>query len=332
MLLLTSILFVSQIDTRDLLDVNLYQVINVGRNATDKKIAQQYRKYLNERSHPDRLTKHELRTEKAFETLGYEDSRALYDFTGGNFLNATRFEVMGYQSDETLREITKLVGTLPDEISKYGGMLTFPVQWDLLDFMTGAEKEIKIIKYVKCRCPNKEKKCDTCTQTPYVEKLVKGTVRLPPGAPEYFRTIGKGFGDTPTGRGAADIIFVAYSRPDKRFQRRGADLYVNASIRLQDLLVKKSLDLEMIDGQKIQLDLKNWIARGCVGHERIVGRGLPRPIDPSQRGDLVVELTLVMPGKLTAEQKAKLSAAASDDPNMYHNINADLNGDRKTDL
>lgn len=323
---IASLLFAGRINTTELLNLDFYSVIGVTPDASQKKILQQYKKFLDlkEKFGSDVTSTMEInmnRMETAFYTLGYEDSRALYDFTNTNFLNFTGFDVMGYQSDMTLDAIAKLMGQLPPEMAKYGGMISYPIQWDILDFMTGAEKELSVIRHEKCVCPKKSAtRCEECKKSPYIEKLAKVTVKLPPGAPEYYRTISKGAGDTTVGRGASDVIFVAYTKPDPYFKREGANIVVKMNVTLSDLMKSREISVENIDGETYSVDLRAWMQRGFTGDERIVGKGLPIPLETSRRGDLVVKLTLELPSVLTEEQLKIIEATLPDDSNCYEEI------------
>ena len=291
--LLTPLLFVAQLNTTDLLQLDFYQVANVHREAAPVKIVQQYRKFLNNAEayaaygHENRIRQ----TEIAFQTLGYDDSRALYELAGPNFLNVTGFQIMGYQSDVTLEAMRALIGEIPPDLASYGGMVTFPVQFDILDFMTGAEKQVTAIRYEAVRGGGFE------------EKLARFTVTLPAGAPEYHRIIGKGFGDTASGRGASDVIFVAYTKPDPVFKRRGADICVNVTVPLADLVASEEVEVENVNGERYKVSLSDWVRNGMQGEVRVEGKGLPRPLDPTLRGDFVVNLRVAFPEKVTDEQQ-----------------------------
>lgn len=291
--LLASLCFVAQLNTTDLLPLDFYQLANVPRDATSQRIIQQYRKFLNNRElytsyGHDARAQH---VETAFEVIGYDDSRALYELAGANFLNVTGFQVMGYQSDVTLDAMRTLIGELPPDIASYGGMVTFPLQFDLLDFMTGAERVVTSMRIEKA------------TDGQFEERFSRFSVTLPPGAPEYHRIIAKGLGDTPTARGAADMIFVAYTKPDPVFQRRGADICVNLTLSLADAISLDEIEVENVNGERYNVDINDWRRGGMRGEVVVEGKGLPRPLDPSLRGDFVINLKVQFPEKVTEEQR-----------------------------
>jgi DnaJ-class molecular chaperone len=316
---LVFLLFAGPIDTTEFLNLNLYQLINVKSDASDRAILQSYQRFHSQRNKSAGVSalrsRQAARTQFAFDVLGSSDSRALYDLAGTNFLNCTSFQVMGYQSDLTIKALKQMVGSLPNDMENYGGMLTFPVQFDLLDFLTGAEKTVTVIRKVKCECPRGKPRCDKCAESRFLQETVREKIILPAGAVQYHRIIGKGLGDTPAGRGAADIVFVAYMKPDPVFQRFGADVLVNVTATLADIIDGKTVDIDNFDGDKLQVPL----AGGCQDGEerRIQGRGLPFALDPRKRGDLVVKVNIVFPEELTDAQRRILDQHLPDDPSLY---------------
>jgi DnaJ-class molecular chaperone len=250
----------------------------------------------------------------AYNILGSSDSRVLYDFVGTNFLNFTSFQVMGYQSDVTIQALKQMVGNLPDNMEKYGGMIFYPIQFDIVDFLTGAEKVVTVVRSAKCECPAGKPRCDQCLKQRYFLQTVKEKVVLPPGAAEFHRIIIKGLGDSPAGRGAADIVFVAYMKPDPHFVRKGVDVHRNVTLSVSDVILEKPVVVENFNGEKIEISTKGGIQNG--EEKRITGKGLPFPLDPTKTGDFVVTLLLDCPGQLNDAQKKLLREKLPDEPRL----------------
>jgi DnaJ-class molecular chaperone len=213
-----SLLFAGPINTSDLLDLNFYQLVNVKPNASDRDILRSFQRFRAQRAKaatvPRARSRYFERTAVAFDVLGNPDSRALYDFAGTNFLNFTAFQVMGYQSDITIQTLKRMVGTLPNDMEHYGGMVVYPIQFDIIDFLTGAERTVTIVRFTKCECPKGKPRCDQCLQQRFFEQIIKEKVVLPPGAVEFHHIIGKGLSDASGGRDAVDLIFVTYMKPN----------------------------------------------------------------------------------------------------------------------
>jgi DnaJ-class molecular chaperone len=176
-------------------------------NASGRDIVRSYQRFRAQRARastvPRAWSRYLERTAVAFDVLGSLDSRALYDVAGTNFLNFTGFQIMGCQSDITIQTLKRMVDTLPNDIEHSGRILVYPVQFNIVNFLTGAERTVTIVRFAKCGCPKGKSRCDECQQKRLFEQMIKEKVVLPPGVVEYHRIIGKGLGDAPGGRGAA---------------------------------------------------------------------------------------------------------------------------------
>jgi DnaJ-class molecular chaperone len=316
---ISSLFFAGPINTSDLLDLDFYQLTNLRLESNEADILRSYQRFRAHQAKATALPRHRARllekTSFAYDIIGSPDSRVLYDFVGTNFLNFTGFQVMGYQSDVTIQALKRMMGTLPDNMEKYGGMIFFPVQFDIVDFLTGAEKVVTVERTVKCECPKGKPRCEQCLKQRFFLQTVREKIILPPGAIQYHRIISKGLGDSPGGRGAADIVFVAYMKPDPHFERRGANVHRNVSVSIADVILGKSILVENFDGEKIEISIKGGIRDG--EEKRVEGKGLPFVLEPTKRGDFVVSLFLEAPKQLPDAQRKFLLDRLPDDPSAY---------------
>jgi hypothetical protein len=268
------------------------QLANAKPNASDGDIVRWYQRFRAQRAEaaavPRARSRYVRRTAVALDVLGSPDSRALYDFAGTNFLNFTGFQIMGYQSGITIQTLKRMVGTLPNDMEHSGRMLVCPVQFDIVDFLTSAGRTVTIVRLAKCECPKGKPRSDECLQKRLFEHIIKEKVVLPPGVVEYHRIIGKGLGDAPGWRGAADVIIVEYMKPDRHFKRMGADVLAKVDMWLADVIVWKTIVFKNFDGEKIAISTEEGIQDG---HEkRIKDQGLPLLMEPAKRGDFVVTI------------------------------------------
>lgn len=319
-LLLTLLSFVQKFNTSDLAGVDFYQLAGIQKTDTERAVVRSFKRFLSQKKkfqNPNERTLNQWRQiQLAYDILGNPDSRALYDALGVDFVNVTDFKIVGYQSEATLEALKQMLGgQLPDGMQNYGGMIFYPVQFDILEFLTGSEKVIKVLRDGKCRCSNGRKKCAECRKNPWRQEVVQHKIELPPGATEYFRIIAKDLGDTAKGRGAADIIFVVYCRPDPVFQRDGPDVLTNVSVSLATAIRGGEIEIENFDGQKIDVDIEAGIQHGET--KRIPDQGLPYYLDNSKRGDLVVTFSIDFPESLTDEQRKILQEVLPDDDSLY---------------
>ncbi|OHT00080.1 DnaJ domain containing protein [Tritrichomonas foetus] len=321
MIFLISLLnFVQKFNTSELTNVNFYQLTGLQKTDNDRAVVRSFKRFLSQKKkHPgptERTLKLWKQTQLAYDILGNPDSRALYDAFGMDFVNVTGFQVMGYQSDATLEALKQMFGgQVPPEMQNYGGMIFYPVQFDILEYLTGSEKTVKVFRQTRCVCPKGRRKCAECRRNPWKEEVVEHKIQLPQGATEYHRIIAKGFGDPEKGRGATDVIFICYCKPDELFKRDGADILTNVTINLATAIRGGEIEIENFDGQKIEVDIQGGVQHGET--RRIPDHGLPYFLDPTKRGDLVVTFAIEFPETLTEEQKKIIQEELPDDPSLY---------------
>jgi len=310
--------FIKHFNSTELAGTNFYQVTGLKQTSTEEEILKSYKSFLKRKgavvNPTEQIQKLWNQIEFAYTVLGAEHSKALYDLFGIDFLNVTQFRTIGYHSDEALEAIKKMMGRVPQEMAGFGGMVYFPVQFDLLDFLTGSSKEIASIHTVECQCPNGGNKCPKCKHSPYVEEVMTQTIELPPGAPEFHRIIGRGMGDTPNARGASDVIFVAQSKYHDKFIRDGKHLRINVSLSLRQAIKGDRIQIEGIDGEMHILDIES------VQHleeRRIFGKGLPDFLIPSQRGDIIATFFIDFPNVLSESQIQRIIKILPDNDGHY---------------
>lgn len=116
------------------------------------------------------------------------------------------------------------------------------------------------------------------------------TIKIPAGVDEGSRVR---FGDFDI------VISVA---PDKRFQRRGADLFVEVEVSFPDAVLGTTVEVPTISST---VPLKVPAGTQPDALIRLRGYGVPVP-RTGQKGDLYVRIKITVPSKLTHEQKELL--------------------------
>lgn len=308
--------FAYNINTSEYEDVNLYDVLNVNKYATEKEITKSYKRLLiqnnRNRNPTERAKKVWRQTEFAHDILSNPSSRKLYDSFGNVILNHTNFSVFAYKSDIELAEIKKMYrgGQSPS----FPGVVIFPVQFDLIDFMNGATKNIKIMRTVPCTCKKGGQRCPKCRKNPFQQMLVVEKLFLPKGASDKFRMYYPELVDSPIDRGCHEIIFVAYLREDGVFKRDGVHIRRNITISLPEILNGGNYTFENPDGEEISIPL-DGVQHG--EERRIKGKGIPYFDDPKTRGDVIVTFFIDFPTKLDEEQKKIVRTNLPDDFGSY---------------
>ena len=312
MLLFPIICFIQTFNSTKYEKLNFYQLIGVPPSSDDSEITEAYFRFLARKkaTHNPSVQTLDLlkKTEFAFSILSNPSSRALYDLTGNNFLNITNFNIMGYQNDNTLETLKILLGKVPKEYSEYGGMVFYPISFSIQDFMKGGKKNVTVSRLTRCICPASSKSLHQCSEcpSPYKEQLVTHTIRIPPGASQFYRIVVKALGDTSYGRGASDIVFIAVCEKADGFLRDGSDIITNLNLTFHQLISKNDIPIKNIDGEDILIPISE--IRSAKDNQLIIpGKGFPKYLNPKERGDLIIHISKSFPTNFTQQQLNILS-------------------------
>lgn len=90
--------------------------------------------------------------------------------------------------------------------------------------------------------------------------------------------------------------------PHPVYERQGNDLKTTVKITLKQALLGFEKELIQLDGRKVKLDRRGKITNpGFI--DKVRGEGMPIYESASERGDLIVTYQVVMPEKLTQDQR-----------------------------
>ncbi len=103
--------------------------------------------------------------------------------------------------------------------------------------------------------------------------------------------------------GPGDLYLRVRILPDKRFVRRGDDLYTTKKIKLTDILLQKPIKIKGLGNETITLDIP--LGSSFKQRIKIPGQGMPR-LHGFGRGCLFIDLELELPKKLSPELKKVL--------------------------
>ncbi len=135
-----------------------------------------------------------------------------------------------------------------------------------------------------------------------VERVLQ--IKIPPGVDtgSQLRIIGEGEGGQ--GGGPAGDLFVVVRVQEHSFYRReGADLFCEIPISFTQAILGAQLEIPALDGSTTKLAVPEGTQTGTV--VRLKGQGLAR-LGAKGRGDLHVAVRIVVPTKLTTEQRRLL--------------------------
>jgi molecular chaperone DnaJ len=149
--------------------------------------------------------------------------------------------------------------------------------------------------------------CQTCHGETRVTKELKLTVKVPPGVEDGTRIRYTGEGDAGRSGGPkGDLYIVIGIRAHDFFERDGHDLHCVVPISFPQAALGTDIAIQAIDGEVV---LK--IPEGTQsGKElRIRGRGVPY-LNDHGRGDLVVQVVVQIPRKLSRTQREQVRQLA----------------------
>ena len=142
--------------------------------------------------------------------------------------------------------------------------------------------------------------CQTCRGETRVTKEIKLNVKVPPGVEEGTRIRYGGEGDAGRSGGPSGDLYIVLSiRTHDFFERNGSDLHCVIPISFPQAVLGAEIEMEGIDG-KITVKVPEGTQSGK--ELRIRGRGVPH-LNEKGRGDLVVQVIVQIPKKLTRAQR-----------------------------
>ena len=149
-----------------------------------------------------------------------------------------------------------------------------------------------------------EKPCRACRGEGRVDKAQTLEVNVPPGVDSGTRIRLAGKGEAgPFGAPAGDLYIFLHVRRHGVFEREGTTLVTRVPITFTTAALGGDVQLPGIDGERLTIDIPAGIQSGKQLRKR--GAGMP-VLQGRGRGDLVIEVSVETPTKLTARQKELL--------------------------
>ncbi len=149
-----------------------------------------------------------------------------------------------------------------------------------------------------------EQPCRDCRGEGRTDKTKTLKINVPPGVDEGTRIRLQGEGEAGArGAPAGDLYIFLHVRKHAIFEREGTNLFAHAPISFTTAALGGEIVLPGLDGEKHVVK----IAPGTQSGREVRQRGAGMPVLQGRgRGDLVVELVVEMPTKLTAKQRELL--------------------------
>ena len=307
-----------------------YEVLGISRAAGEREIKQAYRR-LARKYHPDVNAgdkSSEARFKKineAYEVLSDKGKRKKYDQYGDQWQHAEQFAQAGYQQAPFQQDFGRggasfrfeggdagdlfselfggRFGTRPAR-PRRGRDIEHPVGVTLEEACHGTGRTIALESGEPCpTCQGTGRiqnvPCSVCRGTGAVSRVKRLEVRIPPGVKEGSRVRIAGKGEPGRGGANGDLYLKISVKPHRQLERRGDDLYVTVTIPLTVAVLGGEAQVPGIDG-KLALKIPPETQNGKTF--RLSGKGVPHLGKPG-RGDLLVKTGVVLPEKLSTEEK-----------------------------
>lgn len=150
--------------------------------------------------------------------------------------------------------------------------------------------------------------CPKCRGQGTVIKTKKVTVKIPPGVDDGVRLRISGEGQPGTGGAPSGDLYVFLNiKKSKYYQRDGIDIIVKQPIGIARAALGCPLEITTLEGEKVKID----IPAGTQNQDQVTipQYGVPK-LRGVGRGDLIVEFNIVVPKRLTKEQRSLLEQYA----------------------
>ncbi|MFZ2587869.1 MAG: molecular chaperone DnaJ [Alphaproteobacteria bacterium] len=149
-------------------------------------------------------------------------------------------------------------------------------------------------------------KCPDCKGSGRTHQTRKLDITIPAGVETGTRLRLQSEGEAGTAGGPAGDLFVFLSvKPHPLFERQGPDLMMDVPLSVFDALLGTELNIPTLDGQTTKVKVPENTSPDTL--LRVRGKGMSHLNNPRQHGDLLLNINVVMPDKLSKEHKHTLA-------------------------
>ena len=312
---------------------NYYDILGVKRDASEKEIKQAYRR-LARKYHPDvnpgdksaEATFKQIN--EAYEVLSDKEKRGKYDRFGDQWQYADQFAQEGRQQTfyrdfgsggTTSSHFTEgdLDGLFDEMLGgtrtrtfhrraqpRRGQNIESPIEVTLEEAYHGTSRTISLRVGEPCTsCQGTGRiqnvPCSACRGSGVMTKVKRLEVKIPPGVNNGSRVRIAGKGQPGYGGANGDLYLIISVRSHPQFERKGDDLHVEVTVPLTVAILGGEIQVPTPKG-KLALKVPSETQNGRVF--RLAGQGISH-LGNSSRGDILAKIKVVLPTKLSTEEK-----------------------------
>jgi molecular chaperone DnaJ len=141
--------------------------------------------------------------------------------------------------------------------------------------------------------------CPTCKGSGEVRTRKKVAISVPPGVDTGSKIRLKGQGGKGSGNGPAGDLLITFNvLPDKFYKREGLDVIAQLPLNIVQATLGSKVSVNTLDGKKVAIRIPPGTASGK--RFRVRGQGIHKG---NENGDLIVEVKIEAPEKLSEEQE-----------------------------
>lgn len=141
--------------------------------------------------------------------------------------------------------------------------------------------------------------CPTCNGGGEVRTRKKVLITVPPGVDSGSRIRLKGQGGKGSSNGPPGDLLITFNvLPDKFYQREGLDVIATLPLNIAQATLGSKVSVNTLDGKKVVIRIPAGTPSGK--RFRVRGQGIHKGSD---HGDLIVEVKIEAPDKLSEEQE-----------------------------
>ncbi|HET7613215.1 MAG TPA: molecular chaperone DnaJ [Gemmatimonadaceae bacterium] len=149
--------------------------------------------------------------------------------------------------------------------------------------------------------------CPTCRGSGDVRAKKKVLINVPPGVDTGSKIRLKGQGGKGTQNGPpGDLIITFNVLPDKFYRRDGLDVIATVPLNIAQATLGTKISVRTLDGKKVAIRIPAGTPSGK--RFRVRGQGIQKG---DKTGDLIVEVSIQVPDKLSEEQERMMKEFAA---------------------